>query len=154
MLADLFAFRQLRKSPGFTFVALLTLLLAAVGIYGVISYSVTQRRREVGIRLALGAQRGDVLRLVVRQGMQPVLTGLAVGLFAAALLSRFISSLLFQVSVIDPAVYAAVAMLLGLVALAASLIPAQHATRIDPLEALRYECESQISNQQSAISNP
>ena len=119
--------------------ASLALVLAAVGIYGVISYSVAQRRREVGIRMALGAQRRDVLGLIVRQGMRPTLLGLVVGLFSAAVMTRFMTSLLFHVSTIDPVVFAGVALILAIVAAAACLIPARRATRVDPVVALRSE---------------
>jgi len=117
----------------------LALVLAAVGIYGVISYSVAQREREVGIRMALGAQTGDVLGLIVRQGMRPALVGLLAGIFAAAAMTRFMRSLLFQVSAIDPLVFAAVALVLALVAAIACVIPARRATRLDPVIALRSE---------------
>jgi putative ABC transport system permease protein len=117
----------------------LALVLAAVGIYGVISYSVAQREREVGIRMALGAQTGDVLGLIVRQGMRPALFGLLAGIFAAAAMTRFMRSLLFQVSAIDPLVFAAVALVLALVAAIACVIPARRATRLDPVIALRSE---------------
>lgn len=119
--------------------ASLALALAAVGIYGVISYSVAQRRREVGIRMALGAQRRDVLGLIVRQGMRPTLLGLVVGLFSAAVMTRFMTSLLFHVSTIDPVVFAGVALVLAIVAAAACLIPARRAARVDPVVALRSE---------------
>ena len=117
----------------------LALLLAAVGIYGVISYSVAQREREVGIRMALGAQTSDVLRLIVRQGMRPTLFGLIVGILAAIAITRFMRSLLFQVSAIDPLVFAAVALVLALVAAIACVIPARRAAHLDPVVALRSE---------------
>ena len=119
--------------------ATLALLLAAVGIYGVISYSVAQRRREVGIRMALGAQRSDVLGLIVRQGMRPAVFGLVIGLCVAAAMTRFITSLLFQVSTIDPIVFAGVALVLLLVAATACLVPARRASLLDPIVALRSE---------------
>jgi putative ABC transport system permease protein len=115
------------------------LLLASIGIYGVMACTVSQRRDEIGIRLALGAQRGDVLRLVLAQGARLILLGLAAGLLGTLLLSRFLAALLFGVSPHDPATFAVIAALLGLVATAACLIPAHRATRIDPLEALRAE---------------
>jgi putative ABC transport system permease protein len=117
----------------------LALLLAAVGIYGVISYSVAQRQREVGIRMALGARPGHVLALIVRQGMRPALLGLVAGIFAAAGLTRFMRSLLFQVSANDPLVFIGVALVLALVAAAACFFPARRAAHLDPVITLRSE---------------
>lgn len=117
----------------------LALVLAAVGIYGVISYSVAQRQREMGIRLALGAQPRDLLGLIVGQGMRPALFGLVAGLLGAAALTRFMASLLFQVSVIDPLVFGLVGLGLLLVATIACLIPACRALRLDPAKTLRSE---------------
>ena len=117
----------------------LALLLAAVGIYGVISYSVAQRQREVGIRMALGARPGQVFALIVRQGTRPALIGLFAGIFAAAGLTRFMRSLLFQVSANDPLVFVGVALVLALVAAAACFIPARRAARLDPVVTLRSE---------------
>jgi putative ABC transport system permease protein len=121
------------------FFAALALILATIGIYGVMSYIVSGRTQEIGIRIALGAQRSDVFKLVVGQGMALTGAGLVVGLIAAAGLTRFLSSMLFHVKAFDPVTYACVTLLLGAVALLACYIPARRATRVDPLVALRYE---------------
>jgi len=114
-------------------------VLAAIGIYGVISYSVTQRTREIGIRMALGAQTKDVLRLVVKQGMTPVIIGLVAGLAAAFGLGRFLSTQLYNVSAHNPALLGSAAVMLAAVALIACLLPARRATLVDPIQALRTE---------------
>ncbi len=119
--------------------ASVALILTIVGLYGVMSYSVVQRTNEIGIRMALGAQTGDVLRLIVAQGFKLVLLGLGVGLAAAFALTKVISSLLFGVTTKDPYTFGAVALLLALVALLACYIPARRATKLDPLVALRNE---------------
>ena len=117
----------------------IALVLASIGIYGVMSYSVTQRSRELGVRIALGAGRADVLRLVLRQGMSLALLGIAIGVGAALLLTRVIESQLFGVRASDPVTFVGVALLLGLTALAANLVPAVRAMRVDPAVVLRDE---------------
>jgi putative ABC transport system permease protein len=119
--------------------AALALMLAAIGIYGVISYSVTLRTHEIGVRMALGASRRQVARMVLRQGMVLALVGIGAGLGAAVVLSRFVSSLVYDISPSDPITYLAIAAILLAVALVAALVPARRATRLDPMAALRYE---------------
>ncbi len=117
----------------------LAMLLAGIGLYGVMAYSVTQRTHELGLRMALGAQRSDVLKLVVRQGMLLAAIGLGIGVAFALLLSRAMKTMLFNVSATDPLIYLLIATTLAAVALFACLIPARRATKVDPMVALRYE---------------
>ena len=117
----------------------LALTLAAVGIYGIVAYSVTERTHEIGVRVALGAQRRDVMAMVVGQGMTMTIVGTAIGVAASAALARLMSSLLFGVSAVDPVTFVAIPLLLIAVALAACYVPARRAMRVDPLETLRSE---------------
>ena len=119
--------------------AAVALALAAVGIYSVISYSVTQRTQEVGIRMALGAQSGDVIRLILKQGLTLTLIGVAAGVLGALTAARVMSGLLYGVTATDPATFVAISLLLAMVALLACYLPARRAARVEPIAALRRE---------------
>jgi putative ABC transport system permease protein len=142
LLSDSVAGRRLFMTL-LSFFAAVALALAAVGIYGVMSYSVTQRTHEIGIRMALGATSADVLKLVIRQGMKLTVTGVALGLAGTyaltKLLASAVSGLLYEVGASDPVTFGAISLILSAVALAACYIPARKATRTDPMIALRYE---------------
>ena len=139
MIADdiRYGWRQLIKAPGFSITAILT--LAAVGIYGVLSYLVSRRTHEIGIRLAVGADRMQVMTMVLKQGLTLAAIGIGAGLIAAFLLTRLMQSLLYQVQPTDPITFVAVSVALIVVALIASAVPAFRATRVSPLIALRTE---------------
>jgi putative ABC transport system permease protein len=130
-----------RRTPMLLSVAfgLVALLLASIGIYGVTSHAVSQRTQEVGIRMAMGAQRSSVRALMLRQHVMPALAGIAIGLAGAFALSRFLSSLLYGIGAVDPLTYGAVTLALLRVAVAACWIPASRAMRVDPLVALRAD---------------
>lgn len=119
--------------------AVIATFIAAVGIFGVMNYSVTLRTREIGLRMALGAQQRDVLRLILKQGLLLTLIGIAISIAGALALTRVMSRLLFGVAATDPATFAAIVLLLSLVSLIACYVPARRATRVDPMTAMRYE---------------
>jgi len=119
--------------------AVLGFILASIGVYGVISYSVVQQTHQLGVRMALGAQRGDILHMILREGMLLAITGIAVGIGGALALTRVLRSMLFEIELTDPATFVGVAIFLMVAALAACYIPARRATRVDPMAALRHE---------------
>ena len=121
------------------FFGIVALILATAGVFGVMAYAVGRRTREIGVRVALGAQPGDVFRIIVGSGFRLALFGVAFGLIAALVLTRLLQSFLFGVSAYDPLTFLVVSLLLTLVAIAASYFPARRATRVDPMVALRYE---------------
>jgi predicted permease len=138
IIADSLAARRVSMIVLGVFAAL-ALGLASMGIYGVISYLVGQRTREIGIRMALGAKQAEVLRMILSEGLRMTLIGIAVGLVAAFGLTRLMANLLFGVSATDPLTFAGVGLILTVVALAACYVPARRAMRVDPMVALRYE---------------
>ena len=137
-LGDFSAERRFQTSLLLAF-AFIALLLAAVGIYGLIGYSVATRRREISIRIAVGAEGRDILGMILREGLALSVSGLVLGLIAAIWLSRFLSSLVYGVSAFDPVTFVGVSALLMAVAAAACYVPARRAARVNPLSALKYE---------------
>jgi putative ABC transport system permease protein len=123
----------------FTAFALLALALGAVGIYGIVSYAVTQRTHEIGVRIALGANARDILQLILNHGLVLVLSGVTIGVAGALALTRFLTTLLFGVTATDTLTFLAVSLIFFVIAMCASLIPARRAMKVDPLTALRYE---------------
>jgi ABC-type antimicrobial peptide transport system permease subunit len=119
--------------------AVVALILAVTGLHGLISYSVVQRTREIGIRMALGAQASDVLKMVLRQGLAAVMAGIVIGIVAALALTRLMASLLYGVTPTDALTFASVALILTAVAIFACVLPARRATRVDPIVALRHD---------------
>jgi putative ABC transport system permease protein len=113
--------------------------IAAIGIYGVLAYAVTQRTREIGIRMALGAQPREVRRLVLRQGIQLIAPGIAIGIAGAVGFTRYLEGMLFGLTPLDPSTFMAVSLLFAVIALLACYVPARRATKVDPLVSLRYE---------------
>ena len=119
--------------------ALIALTLASIGIYGLISFSISRRTHEFGVRMALGAETGDILKMVLREGMLLSISGVGLGVFASIALTRLLATLVYQISTTDVLTYVAVSLLLTGVALAACFVPARRATKVDPMVALRYE---------------
>ena len=131
--------RSIRSTLAFTAFAVIALVLAAVGVYGVIAYSVAQRTREIGVRVALGAQRSNVLTLVLAHGAGLAGAGIGIGLAGALGVTRFLRAMLYGVSPFDPMSFVAVTFVLSAIALLASYVPARRAARVDPVEALRQD---------------
>jgi predicted lysophospholipase L1 biosynthesis ABC-type transport system permease subunit len=119
--------------------ALLALFLGSIGLYGLVAYSVSQRTQEIGIRMALGAQRSHVLNMILSQGLRLIVPGIVIGAVAAVVAAYLVRSLLFGVTIADPLIFTAVTVVLAMVTLLASFIPARQATKVDPMVALRYE---------------